>query len=272
VLSWGSGQSGDRTLQLSVINDTAVESTEQASIVLRNAAGASLGSGSTATLTIADNDAQPPPSPAPPPSSGSFADAFARADGGALGNNWIEKTSAAFRLAGGRAVKDLTGTDYRDNLVYRPGSESVLNAEASIELTTSSASVGYPIVLTRLQSSSASVAGSFYGYLLSITSTSGRALISRQNGAGWDTALSSFALTEAIQANATYRLRLRTTGTYPVQLSAWIERYVSGSWRVIGQSTYSDSSSARIATAGVVGFAGDTENSYAFDNFLRTDL
>ena len=84
--------------------------------------------------------------------------------------------------------------------------------------------------------------------------------------------LSSFALSEAVQANATYRLRLRATGTNPVQLSAWVERYASGSWRVIGQSTYADSSSSRIATAGVVGFAGDTESSYAFDNFRRTDF
>jgi hypothetical protein len=271
VLTWGNGQSGDRTLQLSIINDTAVESTEQATIVLRNAAGVSLGSGSSATLTITDDDSQAPPPPPPPP-AGSFEDAFGRADGAALGNNWIEKTAAAFRVSGGRVAKDATSSDYRDNLVYRPANESVLNAEAAIELTTSSASVGYPIVLTRLQSSSASAAGSFYGYLLSITNTSGRALISRQNGGGWDTALSSFALTEAIQANATYRLRLRTTGSNPVQLSAWVERYTSGAWRVIGQSTYSDSSSSRIATAGVVGFAGDMENSYAFDNFRRTDL
>jgi hypothetical protein len=275
VLSWAGGQSGDRTLQLSVINDTAVESNETATIVLRNAAGARLGSGASATLTITDNDSSPAPAPPPPPPpSGSvaFQDSFARTDNGALQNNWIEKSAAAFRLGSGRAVKDVTASGYRDNLVYRPSSESVLNTEASIELTASSAAIGYPIVLTRLQSSSASTPGSFYGYLLSITNTSGRALISRQNGGGWDAVLSSFALTQAIQANVTYRLRLRATGANPVQLSAWVERYTGSSWQVIGQSTYADSSSARVATAGVVGFAGDTENSYAFDNFRRTDF
>ncbi|MCA9620159.1 MAG: hypothetical protein KC731_14130, partial [Myxococcales bacterium] len=37
-----------------------------------------------------------------------FEDDFARADGDAVGNGWIEKTPAVFSLAGGKAVKAAT--------------------------------------------------------------------------------------------------------------------------------------------------------------------
>jgi hypothetical protein len=41
---------------------------------------------------------------------------------------------------------------------------------------------------------------------------------------------------------------------------------------VVGQATASDSSSQRIATAGVAGFSGYIENTYAFDNFSVFNL
>ena len=55
-------------------------------------------------------------------------------------------------------------------------------------------------------------------------------------------------------------------------LSAFIEELSSGTWQIIGQATFSDSSGSRLETPGAVGFGGHYESGYAFDNFRYDDL
>ncbi|MGH8186226.1 MAG: Calx-beta domain-containing protein, partial [Steroidobacteraceae bacterium] len=67
-LSWNSGQQGDRTFTITLLNDALVEGAETIDLLLADATGATLGAQSSATVTITDDDqAGPPPPPPPPP-------------------------------------------------------------------------------------------------------------------------------------------------------------------------------------------------------------
>ena len=199
-------------------------------------------------------------------------DDFARADGAVIGNGWVEKNAGAFSLVGGRAAKQLVGTVYRDNLVYRPAAEDVLNVDAAIELQITSASPGYPQLVVRLQSATAANADVFDAYVLYINNSTTQAILGRQNGNAFVATLTTLNLTTALNTTDRFRLRLRATGTNPVQLDAYVERLVGVIWTTIGQASFADSAAARIAAAGSTGFGGYTESSYLYDNFVRVDL
>lgn len=269
TLQWASGQSGERTFSVPIIDDASTESAESATLLLTNAVGAVLGSRTSAALNIADNDA---PSSSPSGGSGSVAilDTFGRADAAALGNGWLEKTPSAFSLSGGRVVKHSTATDYRNNLVYRPAAEDVANVEVAAEFRLTASSVGYPMVVARLQN--ASSANGFSGYLLAIAGSPNSAVISRQNGSSWDSILTRMTLSSALNTTDTYRLRLRVVGTSSVTLSGFVERLNGTSWQTIGTATTTDSSASRISTGGSVGLSADVESGFSFDNFSRSPL
>src|SRR5690606_12097795 len=83
-----------------------------------------------------------------------FVETFDRSDSEDIGNGWLEKSAAAFDLVAGGAAKVASGGgDYRNNVVYRPANENLLDVEAAAELTFSSLAVGYPQVLVRIQTS-----------------------------------------------------------------------------------------------------------------------
>ena len=88
---------------------------------------------------------------APHSANAQFNDTFDRPDAAAIGNGWIEKNAQAFGLADNAAVKQPVGTGYRDNVVYRPASEDLLDVEASVEFRLTGAGTGYPQVYTRIQ-------------------------------------------------------------------------------------------------------------------------
>jgi hypothetical protein len=268
TLQWASGQSGERTFSVALVNDTAVESAESATLVLSNAIGAALGTRASAALTIADDDTTEPGGG----SGGTpdLADTFSRTDGGTIGNGWIEKNAAAFSLQSGRAAKQSTSADYRNNLVYRPAIEDLADVEVAAEFRLNSGTVGYPMVVARLQN--ASTADGFTGYLLAIAGTSTGATISRQNGGGWDSILTGMTLSSALNTFDTYRLRLRISGSTAVALAGYVERWTGSAWQTIGSATLTDTSSSRIVGSGSVGFGGDVESSYSFDNVSRSAL
>lgn len=56
TLSWSDGESGNKTFDLTLLNDTDVESDETVAITLSNASGGSIGSDSSATVTIRNTD------------------------------------------------------------------------------------------------------------------------------------------------------------------------------------------------------------------------
>jgi hypothetical protein len=208
-----------------------------------------------------------------PAGGGTFADSFDRADNAALGNGWIEKAAAAFSLAGNRVLKnDTPGGDYRNNIVYRPAVEDLLDAEASVEMRVLSQPVGYPQVMVRVQSATAAQTNRFDGYLLYIPDNASQAVLSRQVGASYDTVLATFNLSQALNTTDTYRLRLSATGTGVVRLLAYVERWTGTAWQILGQTSYDDASAQRIQAAGSVGFGGYVEAAYAYDNFRRIPL
>jgi hypothetical protein len=201
-----------------------------------------------------------------------ITDSFTRADSPTIGNGWIEKTPAAFSIQGGAVAKVAAGNGYLDNLVYRPAAEDVLDVEASIEMRLLAANPGYPNVHVRIQSSTAANVSSLNSYILYVDGSSAGAVLGRQTGSGFVTTLADIPVAPAMNLTDTYRLRLRATGTSPVQLSAFIERLSGTSWQIIGQASVNDSAPDRIFTAGSVGFSGYLETAYRFDNFVRTNL
>lgn len=197
-------------------------------------------------------------------------DNFDRADSADLGNGWVEKQPAAFSLVGGEAVKQAVTTGYLNNVAYRPAAENTLDTESSIEFRLTSTNIGYPQIFVRLQSD-VSTPDVLTGYILFISNNATQAVLRRQSGYGYQY-LDTVYLSQALNQTDTYRMRLRATGTNPVQLNAYIERDNAGSWEILGQTGYSDTDAARIATAGAVGFGGYVEASYVYDNFRRLDL
>lgn len=201
-----------------------------------------------------------------------LTDTFTRADNAAIGNGWIEKNASAFSLQGGAAAKVASGYGYRDNLVYRPAGEDVADVEASVELRLTSSSPGYPQIHTRVQSSTAAFGDWLDSYVLYVAGSSSQAVLGRQRGNVFVATLATLNLSPALNTTDTYRLRLRTTGSSPVLLDAFVERQVGGAWEVIGQASTADSNAQRLTTAGSVGFSGFLETTYRFDNFVRTNL
>ena len=226
--------------------------------------GANGGSSQSQTFNI---NAPPPTNP-----GASFTDAFTRANSSVLGNGWIQKTPAAFMLENNQARKQAVDSNYRDNPVYRPSNEGVLHSEVAAEMRLFNTNVGYPQLFARLQSGTAQVADQLDAYMLYFNGTGSQAVLGRQRGATFVTTLATINLPTPLNTTDTFRLRLRATGASPVELQAFVERLESGNWTIVGQTTATDSSTQRISTAGVGGFGGYTENSFAFDNFTVTTL
>lgn len=261
TLSWANGDSANKSLTVTVNADALIEGNETFSIALSApTGGATLSSPSQTTVTITDST---------PSSPTTFADDFNRPDHADIGNGWTEMHTGAFALAAGRAQKRAVSVP-GDTVVYRPAGENVAGAEASVELRVTSFPIGYPQVFVRLQTSGLGSGGALVRYVLLIDDSPGRAILARQSTMGNIATLQTFNFSPQLNTTDTYRLRIRATGTDPVQLWAAVERLVSGSWQVLGQTTFTDSDAARIRTPGSVGFGGYTESSYSYDNFLRT--
>ncbi len=207
-----------------------------------------------------------------PPVSASFVDEFNRPDSDAIGNSWIEKMANAFFIVSQRAAKQSNSGDYRDNLVYRPASENVLNVEASMQMRVTSTFPGYPQLFVRGQTGTIATAGTMDAYMMYVDNSASLAVLGRQRGTTFVETLAFINISPSINTTDTYRLRLSASGTTSVQLQAYVERLNGGSWQIIGQASFTDTAANRISTAGTVGFGGYTENTYSFDTFTRTVL
>jgi len=201
-----------------------------------------------------------------------FLDAFNRPDSATLGNGWLEKAPQAFELTSGSVRKLASSSGYLDNIVYRPASEDALDVEASIEFQLQNPLPGYPQLFTRIQQATVGTAGTLDGYILFVNDDATIAFVGQQVGSGFLTELASMNISPALNTSDTYRMRLRTTGTSPVQINAYIERLAGSTWQVIAQLSFADTSPARITSPGSVGFGGYIEDGYLYDNFTRTTL
>jgi Calx-beta domain-containing protein/concanavalin A-like lectin/glucanase superfamily protein len=264
TLSWGAGDSSSRTIVVPILADTAIEDTEAFSVSLSApTGGALLTTPSVAAVSITDDDV--------PPLAGGFSDGFERPSGAALGNGWVERDPNAFSLSSGQALKNSSSGVGGDALVYRPATENATDVEVAAQLRLTAAGVGYPQVFSRLQTAGIGTTGPVVRYVLYIDASAGSAVLARELAGGLTT-LANIGLSPRITTTEAFRLRLRTTGTSPVAIGAFVERSVAGSWQIIGQATVTDSSSSRISAAGSTGFGGYRENGYSFDNFTRTML
>lgn len=213
-----------------------------------------------------DASADAPDGPMP------FVDDFGRPDGDAIGNGWIEKTPAAWRLADGTASKQLTtASDYRDNLVYRPAAEDIADVEIVMDVRFSATPPGYAQMFVRGRSATMSTANKYDGYLLYVVGSAPDDLVlGRQLGGVFVVTLATLQVSEPFAVGVTYRFTLRATGQAPVALYARVERGGPVGFTPIGEVAVDDAAPERIVEAGTVGFSGSDEATYAYDRFTRS--
>ncbi|MDQ3365813.1 MAG: hypothetical protein M3680_10340 [Myxococcota bacterium] len=202
-----------------------------------------------------------------------FVDSFARPNGAAIGNGWVEKQPPTFSIDNGEVVRIATAVSYQDNLVYRPASEDVRDVEISIGFRVLQSPPRYPQIFVRARSAMIATAGSYDGYLLYVDgSTTDRVVLGRQLGTPFVTTLSAFTLSAPLAPGATYRLTLRAQGTSPVRLVATVELRTATGFSPLGGTTFDDAAASRIDTAGSIGFAGDEVAAYVYDDFRSRRL
>jgi hypothetical protein len=245
--------------------------------MIRRAALASLLCGcgrlGFAELAVATGDG--PSDLAGPDAAPMFVDAFDGSDATVLPNGWIQKRPNVFGIASQRVVRQDYTVDYRDNVVWRPAGEDLLDVEASVEFTPGHLPPGYPQVFVRLQQATLTTPNMLDGYILYIDGGTTSAKITRQVGTTLPPALATFVVSPGLQLATTYRLRLRATGSAPVLLDCYVEQQNGSTWTVIGHVATMDSAANAFVGAGSVGFsAGQPEATgyYTYDNFTRTAL
>lgn len=207
-----------------------------------------------------------------------FTDDFNRPDTtGGLGNGWKEKL-VGLRLAGGEAECFNTGSgDYRDTIASRPSSETVGDVEASVEFRFKVGGGGYVQVHARVQTATVSQPGVLDSYVLfrNLNVADGKTFtIARQRNNDIFTSLRDFQASSSIDTSIKYRMRLRVTGTSPVELAAVVEREAGAGWTELASTTFSDTAGNRITSPGVVGISGgnDPTGVFAYDNFSAQGL
>ena len=204
---------------------------------------------------------------------GQFSDDFNRSDSEVIGNGWIEKNPNAFSLIGNAVVSNPAAlVNERDNIVYRPSSEDLLDVEASVEFRLMGSSPGYPQVHVRVQSDTVAQMGNLEDYELWVVNNNSQASLGRQPYPYAEGSLAIFSINPPLNTVDRFRLRLRAIGTDPVELEAFVERFDGTNWQVIGQAVVTDASDDRISSAGSVGFGGYNGTNCQYDNFAYTNL
>lgn len=201
----------------------------------------------------------------------SFFDDFERADADALGNGWIERTSGSFQLLGGQVVLGTTnGLTFEENVCHRPIEESLLDVEATIEITFFSDDyAGFPQL--HLRSQAEDDENLVTAYVIYIDTTEPGVppaldIVRIVDGAFGD--LSQTELVPFPGADFRYRLRARSVGTDPVVTEAWLEREIDGAWEVLNETSLVDANELRIVEPGVVAFSGHVQLQHlALDDF-----
>jgi hypothetical protein len=253
---------GDTTASSDASSTVAVSATDDGT----GTSGASAESdGSTSAETTTGGNA------------GGFYDAFDRPDAESIGNGWIEKTPTAFRLADEQVALETTnGLDFRDNLVYRPLDESLLDVEVSTVLNFyTDEPFGYPQLHMRVQAGDVATGGSLTSYAVFVDSADPLApqlTVNRIDGPGFGPSQSEPIVPAPID-NATYRLRGRVTGTDPVVVEGWFEVWIAPEWQVVTTATFDDATAQRLTDPGTVGMSGHLElQHFQLDDFTYDDL
>lgn len=194
----------------------------------------------------------------------SFSDDFGRADGNALGNGWLESNPDALSIAGGRVEKLASATGYRDNIARRPAAEDVLDVEVKVTIRLSGAPGRFQL-WARAQNIGPNTVD---GYHIYCDASASHFHLARHAGAV-STEVGYFDASEPLNTTDDFRLLLRVTGTSPVVVYASLEQRTAGNWVKTAETGFFDIGAERIATKGAVGFSGDVESGYTFDDFSR---
>jgi hypothetical protein len=194
-----------------------------------------------------------------------FEDDFERPDSEEVGNGWVEKTPDAFSLVNGGLRRTAGMTSYPDNLVYRPD-EAWLDAEGVLSLTFDMVEPwGFPQFTLRAQLEDIETMGSVTGYLLFIE-TEGVLTITRQI-AGEFTFQEIVELAGPIIVGVPYRMRMRVSGTDPVQIDGYLEEHGPEGWVVHTEVHMTDDTDLRIATPGTLAIgAHDTLEAWTYEH------
>ncbi|OJY26449.1 MAG: hypothetical protein BGO98_39610 [Myxococcales bacterium 68-20] len=194
-----------------------------------------------------------------------FLDEFARPDAPEVGNGWTEKNPVVFSLSNNGALKQSSGTFYRDNLVYRR-ELGELDVEVVAEFDVTTWPCGSPQVHARIQPGTAASLNTLDSYVLFVGDAKSDAVtLARQHGSAYSVKLADLPIPEQ-KAGGQYRLVLRVKGTQTVAVAAAIEKKVAGVWErlQIGAANDLSSNSAGIRMPGHVGFSGDKSSSGRF--------
>ncbi|MHA1290099.1 MAG: Ig-like domain-containing protein, partial [Candidatus Thorarchaeota archaeon] len=192
-----------------------------------------------------------------------------RPDSEEIGNGWIEKNPPGFSLSGNAVITNPDSLFWqdKDNIVYRPATEELLNVEASVEVRFFEDYPGYPQVHVRVQSDTVEIYGKLDSYLIFVDGKNNEAILGRDPYPYGVGKLATITIDPPLNTTDTFRLRLAAVGTDPVQLSAFVERFEGGDWQVIGQAMVNDDSPDRIDSAGSCGFGGWIGDNFQYDNY-----
>lgn len=223
---------------------------------------------------------------------GLFFDTFDRADGEDIGNNWVEKTPLAFSVQGGEVLGTINDVLYRDNIVTRPLSEDRADLEIGLEFRRLPGPSNMSQIHARAQRSDLELTDTLTDYHLFVeefTPPNGSLAIAIQRGVPGELNcfLAETLFPQALTLGDRYRLRFRVTGSDPVVLNGFLERFNGADWEVfVSASATHDASTTTspelfcepgampppLTGAGAMGFSKWWTSSDALDNFYRIDL
>ncbi|WP_198939267.1 Calx-beta domain-containing protein, partial [Motiliproteus sp. MSK22-1] len=144
LLSWADGESGEKTVEISVLDDLLIEGSETINLELSDVTGASLGTPTTATVTISDDDEVSTLQISSIPDNvaegdGSFTVSVSR-EGGSEGAAQVSITTAGSAVAGSDYSTDTTLLSWADgesgvkNLVITLVDDSELEGDETLEI------------------------------------------------------------------------------------------------------------------------------------------
>ena len=196
-----------------------------------------------------------------------FADDFERPNNAQVGNGWLEKSAAAWSIAGGLVVGADGSPTFDDSVVYRPFSEEVADVETTVMFQyTTLPSATTPQLHARIQPGveTPGMETAYLGYSSAADSLTVGAV--RDGGLSGTT---SVTIAPALEVNVWYRMRFVVQGTDPVQLYAAVEEGSDEQgWTVLAEVSSADTSQDAITSPGSYGFSGHQALTHIeYDNF-----
>jgi hypothetical protein len=226
---------------------------------------------------------------------GAFFDDFNRANNAAIGNNWTEKFPNAFSILNNEVVSiDTSPVDYHDAIVYRPQGEDRLDVEVGLEFRLLPGE-NFPQVHARVQRDTITQPNTLDGYVFFVDGfepAPGRAIIARQQPVAgqFECYMLAIPFPSALTTTDRYRLRFRVTGTAPVVLEGFVERFTGAAWDLFASGSIQHGAGGTtpardpglycdpgflpppLTTAGAVGFAEWRTANEVLDNFHAINL